>query len=213
MNSAVSDLRPHCSPMVKFILFFYSIGAHFLLLCLPSFSFPVSSLSPFLCSLSLSARRLPLRWNLGQSIKPSRFFFYSLNALSVLYLSLSSLTSFFSLLSLCFTNVVRQWVGFANDCAPAIMGCRWLWSDDCGHGSWVRGLWSDGGNGGFFSFFFSFFFFVMLGSSWVRLGSDRAMEPGGQPWSTGQSVDRRSRGSIWLIWFVGFFLAVGCGPI
>ena len=27
MNSAVSDLRPHCSPMVKFILFFYSSGA------------------------------------------------------------------------------------------------------------------------------------------------------------------------------------------
>ena len=94
MNSAVSDLRPHCSPMVKFILFFYSIGAHFLLLCLPSFSFPVSSLSPFLCSLSLSLSLCstppsPTKPRSKYQAKP--IFFYSLNALSLLYLSLSSL--------------------------------------------------------------------------------------------------------------------------
>ena len=26
-------------------------------------------------------------------------------------------------------------------------------------------------------------------------------------------MDRRSSGPIWLIWFCGFFLVVGCGPI
>ena len=36
-------------------------------------------------------------------------------------------------------------------------------------------------------------------------GVDVQMELGGQPWSTGRSVDRRSSGPIWLIWFVGFF--------
>ena len=44
-------------------------------------------------------------------------------------------------------------------------------------------------------------------------GVDVQTELGGQPWSTGWSVDRRSHGPIWLIWFVGFFWAVGCGPI
>ena len=49
-------------------------------------------------------------------------------------------------------------------------------------------------------------------------GVDVQMELGGQPWSTSRSVDRRSHGPIWLIWFVGFFgyglwsdLAVVCG--
>ena len=36
-------------------------------------------------------------------------------------------------------------------------------------------------------------------------GVDVQMELGGQPWSMGWSVDRRSHGPIWLIWFVGFF--------
>ena len=41
MNSAISNLRPHYSQIVKFILFFYSGGAHFLFFLLfLSFSFP-----------------------------------------------------------------------------------------------------------------------------------------------------------------------------
>ena len=41
MNSAISNLRPHCSQIVKLILFFYSGGARFLLFLFSlSFSFP-----------------------------------------------------------------------------------------------------------------------------------------------------------------------------
>ena len=36
-------------------------------------------------------------------------------------------------------------------------------------------------------------------------GVDVQTELGGQPWSMGRSMNRRSRGPIWLIWFVGFF--------
>ena len=47
-------------------------------------------------------------------------------------------------------------------------------------------------------------------------GVDVQTELGRQPWSTGRSMDRRSSGPIWLIWFVGFFslwvvVQFGCG--
>ena len=47
-------------------------------------------------------------------------------------------------------------------------------------------------------------------------GVDVQTELGGQPWSTGRSMDQRSSGPIWLIWFVGFFslwvvVQFGCG--
>ena len=46
-------------------------------------------------------------------------------------------------------------------------------------------------------------------------GVDVQTELGSQPWSTSLSVDRRSSGPFWLIWFVGFFffLSVGYGLI
>ena len=149
MNSAISYLRLHCSPIVNRIFFFYSVGPTFFSSLSFSFPFPVS---PFLCSLSPSARRLclPLRQNPGQSIKPtysliSFSFFYSLNALSLLYLSLSCLTSFFSLLSLCFAEVVRRWVCSANDCAPTMVVGHGSWSDVlrrfCGSEFMGLGLW------------------------------------------------------------------------
>ena len=47
-------------------------------------------------------------------------------------------------------------------------------------------------------------------------GVDVQTELGGQPWSTGRSMDQRTSGPIWLIWFVGFFslwvvVQFGCG--
>ena len=77
-----------------------SLSAVFLIPCF--FPLTISLLSLSLCSTPPS----PMKPRSKYQAKP--IFFYSLNALSVLYLSLSSLTSFFSLLSLCFTNVVRQ---------------------------------------------------------------------------------------------------------
>ena len=95
MNSAVSNLRPHCSPIVKVKLFFYSAGPLSFLLSF-SFSFPVlHSVSPFLCSLSLPlldvSASLSDKTQAGASSQADFFFFFSLNALSLLYLSLSSL--------------------------------------------------------------------------------------------------------------------------
>ena len=98
MNSAISNLRPYCSPIVKVILFFYSVG--------PAYFSSYFFLSPFLgfllsliftmrasnhfsaLSLSLSLYltfSLPLRQNASRSIKASQslsqwflFFFFSL---------------------------------------------------------------------------------------------------------------------------------------
>ena len=36
-------------------------------------------------------------------------------------------------------------------------------------------------------------------------GVEVQTELGGQPWSMGRSMNRRSHGPIWLIWFVDFF--------
>ena len=94
MNSAISNLRPYGSQIVKLILFFYSDGTFFFFLVfLISLSFfPVShscSKPPTIyvlslsLSLSLPTRRLclPLRRKPSRSIKPSRslsqwFFFF-----------------------------------------------------------------------------------------------------------------------------------------
>ena len=137
--------------------------------------FPVS---PFLCSLSPFARRLylPLRQNPSWNIKLSRLFFFfffiqstlSLS-LSLLYLSLSFLTSFFSLLSLWFAD---EWV-------PLMIVLRRLWdADGCGlvivvmdHGFDGCGLVVAMEASSSSS---SSSFLVLRGSSWVRLGSDHA---------------------------------------
>ena len=94
MNSAVSNLRPHYSPIVKVKLFFLFHGARFLFFLFFSFSFPSLSsvshscrasnhFSALFLSLSLySTFCLPLQRNPGRSIKASRslsewgFFFY-----------------------------------------------------------------------------------------------------------------------------------------
>ena len=164
MNSAVSNLRAHCSPIVKVKLFFYSAGPLSFLLSF-SFSFPVlHSVSPFLCSLSLPlldvSASLSDKTQAGASSQADFFFFFFTQR------SLSALS--FSLLSLC----------FADERALPIVGCRWLWFGDCGHGSWVRWLWSSGGDGGFFFLFFFFFFFflfcvVLLVSDWAPIVQGR----------------------------------------
>ena len=41
-------------------------------------------------------------------------------------------------------------------------------------------------------------------------GVEVQTELGGQPWSMGQSMNRRSHGPIWLIWFVDFFFFFFC---
>ena len=121
MNSAISYLRLHCPPIVNRILFFLFSGAHFLfffvfLISVPCFTISLLSLS--LCSSSLPPS--PTKPKLKHQAKP--IFFYSVNtvSLSLLYLSLSFLTSFFSLLSL--------W--FADKCAPLMIVLRRLWVAD-----------------------------------------------------------------------------------
>ena len=123
MNSATSYLRPHCSPIVNRILFFYSVGPTFFSSLSFSFPFPVS---PFLCSLSLCSMSLP-----PSSTKPRPehqayiftdffFFFFIHSTLSLYSIFLFPLTSFFSLLSL--------W--FADKCAPLMIVLRRLWVAD-----------------------------------------------------------------------------------
>ena len=77
MNSAISYVRPHCSPIIKtYIIFLFRWGPFSFLLII-SFSFMFLSsiiLAPIsLISLSPSAQRLylPFRRNPSQSIQPS----------------------------------------------------------------------------------------------------------------------------------------------
>ena len=147
MNSAISYLRLHYSPIVKFIFFFIQVGPTFFFSL--SFSFPfLPYLTISLLSLSLYSTSLPpspTKPKLEHQIKPISFFILFTQR------SLSALS--FSLLSLC----------FADERALPIVGCRWLWFGDCGHGSWVRWLWSNGDDGGFF-----FSCVVLLGSDCAR---------------------------------------------
>ena len=54
MNSAVSNLRPHCSPIVKAILFFYSVGSAYFSSYIFSLSFSWLSSVFHSCSLTIS---------------------------------------------------------------------------------------------------------------------------------------------------------------
>ena len=54
MNSAVSNLRPHCSPIVKAILFFYSVGSAYFSSYIFSLSFSWLSSAIHSCSLTIS---------------------------------------------------------------------------------------------------------------------------------------------------------------
>ena len=143
----------------SYIIFLFSGFPLSFLLFLSNFCFlfhHFSALSLSLCSSSLPPS--PRKPKLKHQAKPTFFYFYSVNtlSLSLLYLSLSFLTSFFSLLSLWFAD---EWV-------PLMIVLRRLWDAD-GYGSVAVMKVSS------FSFlFFSFFF--LRGCSWVQLGSDRA---------------------------------------
>ena len=54
MNSAISNLRPHCSPIVKAILFFYSMGPAYFSSYIFSFSFSWLSFVSHSCSPTIS---------------------------------------------------------------------------------------------------------------------------------------------------------------
>ena len=127
MNSAVSNLRLHCSPIVK-VKFFLFRGARFL----SSYFF----LSPFLVflpplilakppttsllSLSLSLYStfyLPLRWNLGRSIKAS----WSLSQWFFFFF-------FFLVCDLMVDSVVVVWVTNLAGMGISVKGrSAWLW--------------------------------------------------------------------------------------
>ena len=104
---------------------------------------------------------------------------------------------------------------FIDEWAPPMIVLRQLWdADGCGSVIVVMDRGSDGCGlvaAMEVSSSFFFFFLVLRGSSWVRLGSDRATELGGQPWSMGRSVDQRSRGPTWFVGFFGLWVVVRFG--
>ena len=160
LNGIIFTIDEQCNLIFETALFtngkpytiFLFSGAHFLfffvfLISVPCFTISLLSLPLLDVSTSLfnktqaRASSLHIHWFLF-------LFFYSLNALSLLYLSLSSLTSFFSLLSLCFTN---EW-------APSMIVLRRLWdADGCGLVAMMEVPSSS-----FFFFFCSAWFFLGL---------------------------------------------------
>ena len=126
MNNEISNLRPHCSQIVKLILFFYSGGAHFLFFFLflslifvsshfrfsfLSFSFlscsepTISLLSLSLCSTSLPPSPMKPRWE--HQAKP---------------ISIAAISFFFFLFfSLWFDGI------FGSGCVGLWFGFGWVW--------------------------------------------------------------------------------------
>ena len=158
MNSAISYLRPHCSPIVNRILFFYSVEPTFFSSLSFSFPFPVS---PFLCSLSLPlldvsaslldktqarASSLHIHWFL--------FLFFFIHSMLFLYsIFLFPLSLLSSLFSLCASPMsgLRQWLCF-DDCGMPMAVVWWRW--------WRFLL---------LLFFFFWFCVVLLGSNWAPI--------------------------------------------
>ena len=135
----------------SYIIFLFS-GAHFLFFFFFLISvscFTISLLSLSLCSSSLPPS--PTKPKLKHQAKPIFFYLVNTLSLSLLYLSLSFLTSFFSLLSLWFAD---EWV-------PLMTVLRRLWDAD-GCGSVVVMEVSS------FSFFLFFFVWFFLGSIGLR---------------------------------------------
>ena len=64
MNSAVSNLRPHCSPIVKAILFFYSVGPAYFSSYIFSLSFSWLSSVFHSCSPTISLSLSFIHWHL-----------------------------------------------------------------------------------------------------------------------------------------------------